>query len=129
MFKKAAKLKLRFETNTMGDITTEDLYDVPLTNGSNVSLDNIARLLNKQIKEYGEESFVLKKDDSNKILELKFAIVKSIIEEKLEEIEDNKNALMSKAKKQKILEALALRESSDLAGKSTDELKDMLKDL
>ena len=40
IFKQATKLKLRF-SSVRGDLTVEDLWDLPLTSKSNLSLDGV----------------------------------------------------------------------------------------
>lgn len=127
MFEQASKMKLRFETER-GYITTEDLWDIPLI-GNGLSLDNIAKFLNKKVKESEEESFVIKKSDVNDIVELKFNIVKHIISSKLADIEVNEKRLESKAKKEALMEAIENREKDDLNNNSIEELRKMLEDL
>ena len=70
LFEKANKLKVRFETNK-GNVTTEDLWDMPLVSTTGFSLDAIAISLNRKLKETEEESFVAKRSKSNTLLELK----------------------------------------------------------
>lgn len=66
-FEIASRLKLRFET-AVGMISTEDLWTLPLTSNSKVSLDSLAVSLNKELKG-SEESFVTstKKDEILKL--------------------------------------------------------------
>ena len=59
MFEKATQEKYRFET-TKGLVNTEDLWDLPLV-GGNCCLDDIAKDLNRDVKENEEESFIVKK--------------------------------------------------------------------
>lgn len=127
-FEKASRLKLRFATNR-GNVTTEDLWDLPLIGNNSVSLDHIAITLHRTIKEGGEESFVAKKSRINTVLELKLNIVKHIIKVKLDEVEVRENQATIKAKKEKILGIIADKEDENLKGESVDELKKMLADL
>ncbi|MCK5615305.1 hypothetical protein KAR91_76280 [Candidatus Pacearchaeota archaeon] len=128
-FEQASRLKLRFET-PKGLISVEDLWDLHLTSrGTNLSLDNLAKSLNKAVKESEEESFVVKKSRTNAILELKFDIVKHVIKVRLEDAERKENALAIKAQKEKILGIIADKEDDSLKGKSVASLKKMIKDL
>jgi hypothetical protein len=127
-FEKASRLKLRFTTDK-GGVSVEDLWDIPLTSQIGLSLDNIAKSLNKQVKENQEESFVIKKSSANDRLELMFEIVKHVIKKKLEDIEKAENKAANSAKKQKILEILEEKEDSSLKKKSKTELKKMLDEL
>jgi hypothetical protein len=57
LFLVASRSKFRFNTAS-GTITTEDLWDLPLSSGK-ANLDDIAKALNKQLKDASEEqSFV-----------------------------------------------------------------------
>lgn len=49
MFQQATRLKLRFSTS-QGQLTVEDLWDIPLTSTRNASLDSIAIDLHIQAK-------------------------------------------------------------------------------
>ena len=128
LFKKAAKLKLRFPTNR-GQVSVEDLFDMPLTSSSGFSLDDLAKSLNKLLKESSEESFVVEKSPGDEALELSFEIVKEVIKDKLEEREAAQRYAENKAKKQKILEILEEKEDSALKRKSKADLEKMLEEL
>lgn len=128
LFEKASRLKVRFITQ-VGNISTEDLWDVPLINSNGLSLDNVAKTLNKALKDSDDESFVKKTSTVNILLELKFAIVKHVIEIKLAAAERQKNATLLKAKKEQILGIIATKENEELHGESVSKLKEMLDDL
>ena len=128
MFEEASRLKLRFNS-TKGMATGEDLWDLPLLSRTGVDLDSLAKSLNKAVKESGEESFVLKKNEINSILELKFEIVKRVIEVKIEEAEARDKAADNKAKKEHIMSIIADKESDDLKGKSIKDLKKLIGEL
>ena len=125
MFEKSSRLKLRFDTS-VGNISDEDLWDLPVIGKKASILDNLAKSLNKAIKECAEESFITKKSDADIILNLKFDIVKYIIEVKLAEAEVSKKAVETKAKKERIMSIIADKEDDDLKNKSADELKELL---
>lgn len=120
LFEQASRLKLRYKTNC-GLVTTEDLWDLPLT-----SLDEVAKSLNKQVKEAGEESFIEVKSTANEKLELSFEIVKYVIKVKLVEQEAAKLAKENAAKKQQLLELLHQKQNEELGQLSIDEIKNML---
>lgn len=128
MFEKASRLKLRFDIDR-GNITVEDLWDLPLTSTRMMSLDDLAKHLNKAVKESAEESFVVEKSATNAVLELKFEIVKHVIAIKLADVEASKNAVDNKAKKDKILAVISAKEDNELEGQSMDDLKKMLAEL
>lgn len=116
MFEKASRMKLRYQTNR-GVISVEDLWDLSLE-----SLDTIAISLNKKLKESQTESFIKTKTKDTTELELKFNIVKHIIDVKLSEAEARKNAAEKRAKKQKLMDLIAKKQDAELEGKSVDEL-------
>ena len=120
MFEQVSRMKLRFKTSK-GDLTVEDLWDLRLT--GTVSLNTLAKSLNKQLKLDDEEDFVSTKSASNKVLELKFELVKHIIGVKKAEQEAAANAADVKAKKQKLAELIAKKQDSALEGKSLEELQ------
>lgn len=128
MFEKATKEKYRFET-ARGNITTEDLWDMPLTNLDGFSLDNLAKSLNRALKESEEESFVIQRSNASNVIDSKLDIVKRVIEVKLLDIKEKENAVAKEAKKGKILDILADKEDSSLRSKSKKDLMKMLEDL
>ena len=127
LFERATKQKLRFAT-ARGNITTEDLWDLPLT-GADVSLDNVAKMINQGLKASEEESFVVTKTKANTQLNLAMDITKHIIAVRLQEQEDRENAAARKERKSKILEILAKKEDDALEGKSVAALKKELAEL
>ena len=114
-FEKATRLRLRFETSR-GNLNVEDLWRLPLA-----ELDKLAIALNKQLKESSEESFIKAKSKDNKLLELRFDIVKHIIETLLSEDEEQKKAADKRAKREQLLELIAKKKNQELEGKSLEE--------
>lgn len=126
-FIEASRMKLRFET-PKAMISVEDLWDIPMTSRTvGVSLDDIAKGLNRKIKESEEESFVVKRSTKNKELELKFEIVKYIIGVRLNEIEQAKKVKENAQQREKILSLIADKEDEELKSKSKEELLAMLR--
>lgn len=123
MYKKASKLKLRFSTGK-GNLSVEDLWDLSLE-----QLDAIAVKLDEQIEKSPRKSFIKTVSKGNEILELKFTIVKDIIETKMSEQAARENQQAKNAQRQKLLELIAKKEDSELEGKSADELRKMLNEL
>jgi hypothetical protein len=129
IFEKASRLKLRFETSR-GLISAEDLWDLPLTsNTGKVNLDDIARGLHSQLKNDSNVSFVHLDRKSDETIQLRFDIVKHVIDSRLEENKANLQARDNAAKKQKLLEILAEKQDGDLKNKSADELQKLIAEL
>jgi hypothetical protein len=124
MFEQAARRKLRFET-AKGLLSVEDLWDLPLT-GKGVNLDAIAVALYAQLKNDLGVSFVNKTVSTNDDVQLKFDIVKHIIDVRMAENQAAATARENAAKKQRILEILNQRQDDALRGASEDELRRML---
>ena len=125
MFEKSSRLALRF-ASPQGSLSTEDLWNLPLTSAKGASLDNIAKALNRQIKEADTESFVVKTSKADAELQLRFDIVKHIIEVKLAENETAKTAAVRRAQKEKLLELKAKKQDEKLSSASEEELDAMI---
>lgn len=128
MFEKATRQKIRFDT-PRGQITTEDLWDLPLSSINGVNLDKIAVGISKQLKEETTESFVVESKKSNDLLQLKFDVVKHVITVKLAERETAKAKADATAKKDRILEIIARKQDQALEGQSLEDLQKMVASL
>lgn len=130
MFEKATRLRLRFET-AKGFLSIEDLWDLPLqtTRVNGVSLDQIAIELNRELKDAATVSFVDDAPKGNEELQLKFDIVKHLID-----VRKAENAAIAvererAATKQRILEIIAKKQDSVLENASIEELQEKLASL
>lgn len=123
-FEKAIKLKLRFKC-PRGLLTIEDLYDIPLTEGD-INLEKIAVDLYKELNEIAEISFVKKTQNTKKdIIQLKFDIVKHIIDTRIKESQEKEKESENMFIKNKIKKIIEDKENEDLKNKSIDELKEL----
>ena len=114
IFERASKQKLRFATSK-GQMAVEDLWDLSLQ-----SLDTLAKKVNKQLKDEGEESFIEAKSTANTELNLKMDLLKYIIQYKL----DLKDAAAKRTEK-----AAKLAQLKEIyADKANEELKEMSKE-
>lgn len=122
MFDQATRLKLRFESNK-GLLSVEQLWDLPLT-----TLNELAKNLNRQIKEVGDdEDFISEKSSVDSQVQLRFDIAKHIIGVKLKERNETQTAQDRKAHNQTILALIEQKQQQELAGKSVEELQALLK--
>jgi len=126
IFENAVRRKLRFQT-TKGSLSVEDLFDLNLT-----SLDNLAKGINKSLKETEEESFIPSATTANRgnvELRLKLDILKSVIGTQVEE----QNAAKARADKRAQIERLkalaANKQDEALNAKSLEDIQKMLADL
>lgn len=129
MFEIATRLKLRFES-PKGLLTTEDLWDLPLTSQTGKpNLDDIAKGIHKQLKSNNDFSFVTPKETDNSLIQLQMDIVTHIINVRISERNSAALEAERKAKKQRILAAIAQKQDDALYGASLEELQKMAEDL
>ncbi len=125
MFEQASRLKLRYDTR-LGQLSVEDLWDLPLTGA--VSLDGIAIGLHKQTQNESI-SFVVTENRTDPSVQLRFDIVQHIINVRLAEKKLADDARVTAEKKQKLLSIIARKEDTELEGASLEDLRAMVADL
>lgn len=126
IFEKASRIGVRFESSK-GLLSVEDLWVLPLTSTKGqANLDDIAVDLNHLLQDAQTESFVKKAVKTNEELQLKFDIVKHIIDTRLAEDEAAKTKALAAAKKAKVLEFIARKQDEVLEKASIEELQAML---
>ena len=129
MYKQAARSKLRFQTK-VGILSVEDLFDLPLTSAKGAAnLDDIARELDKKVKETASTSFVVKPAKTDDTTQLAFDIVVDVINTRLAENEAKTKKLALEAQRQRITEAIVEKEHGLLKDASLDDLKAQLASL
>ena len=129
MFEQATRNKVRFESS-QGLLTVEDLWDIPLTSArGRANLDDIARGLYRKIKETETESFVIKAPKADELTQLKFELVKHVIDVRLAENAAAEQLRLNREKKQQLLALIAQKENEQLQGHTLDELKAMAEGL
>lgn len=126
MFEKASRMKLRFATNR-GELTVEDLWLLPLTSDTGkLNLDAIACDLHKQLRNDADVSFVNPEKKSDAVIQLKFDIVKHVIEVLLEESKAKAVQADMKQRRDKLLRILADKEDEALLSKTPEQLREEL---
>lgn len=130
LFETASRLKLRFDS-PQGLLDVETLWDLPLstTRSERASLDDIAKSLNKQIRESNEESFVTTSSATNTQLNTKFELVKYVISVKLSENETARKEIEKSAEKAKIMEIISKKQDQALESASLEDLQARLDSL
>ena len=129
-FEQGTRLKLRFKS-VGGLITIEDLWDLPLNSKNKMNLDDIAKDLHKQLKSFNEISFLKVDKNDKKIeleLQLKFDIVRHIINVKINEIKEKEQGEIIRTKKEELEALIKEKENDEKRNKSIEELKNMLKE-
>ena len=125
IFKEAAKLKLRFKAK--GNMSVEDLFDLPLTSKDGVSLNDIAKEIYKNIKEDSGVDFVGEVIETDRIEELKLQIVKEIIKDKKDDINRKEESEVKKSHNANIDKLIAAKEAEALSNLSIEDLKALRK--
>lgn len=127
LFEIASKNKYRFQS-PKGNLTTEDLWDLPLTSKTTkMCLDDLAKGIHKQLKDTSTISFVLPKTHGDKELETKLEIIKHIIAVRMEEADARTKARENKQKRDQILSLIDDKKNEELKKKSIEELEAMIK--
>ncbi len=123
MFEYAARNKLRF-ASVRGELSVEQLWDVPLRSKDEFNLNAVAKDANNRLKNATEESFVETTRTALHIkLEFGLEIVKHIIEVKLNEENAAKKRVDNKVEKERLLAILAEKQAGKLSALSENELK------
>lgn len=126
IFERATRKKYRF-ASVRGDLTVEQLWDLPLKSRSSgldrsLDLDNVARAVNSELKAATEESFVETRDPRQTDLETKLEIVKYVIASKLKDQERNEAARSRAERRRRLLAALDSKEQQALENMSREQI-------
>lgn len=122
-FETATRRKLRFQT-TKGNLSIEDLWDVPLT-----VLDDAYKGLSRQIREAEDDSLLTKRDSGVEEASLKRELVKHVVQVRQAEAEAKTARAARRQQAARVRELIAQKQDEALAGKSTDELNALLAEL
>lgn len=125
IFEKAAQQKIRFQS-VRGPLTTEDLFDLPLTSRSGMDLDTIAKTVNHDLVNSSQESFVVKTTTVSALDTLKLDVVKSVIATKIAERDEKEARAQKKQKRERLLELLANKEDAALQELTPEQIKEQL---
>jgi hypothetical protein len=126
IFEQATRNKFRF-ASVRGNITTENLWDLPLESRDGFDLDSVAKAVNSDLKSVTEESFV--KTTANpiqEILETKLEIVKYIISVKQTEAEAAKAVLAKHRQRAKLVEILARKQDASLESLTEEQIREKI---
>ena len=127
MYKFAAQNRLRFPSNR-GDLTVENLFDLPLKATNGFDLNSVAQAINTELKTTGEESFVedVTDDPRRKALAMSLEIVKDVIKTKQEENAARLNKMNKANERRKILDAMSAKQDQALSAASLEDLQKQL---
>ncbi len=123
IFEYATRNKLRF-ASVRGELSVEQLWDVPLRSRDDFNLNAVAKAANKALKDVSEESFVeTSKTPEHARREMALEIVKYVIDVKLGEEDAAKTRAAKKQEKEKLLTILAEKQAGKLSELSERELQ------
>lgn len=129
LFLQATREKFRFES-PKGDLSVEQLWDLPLTSRTGFDLDTVAKAVNADLKASNEESFVnVNNNPAVSRLQAKLEVVKAIIEVKLAQAEATKKRVEKAAERQRLMEVLHSKKDQELQGLSVEEIERRLSQL
>lgn len=129
IFEYATRNKIRF-ASSRGELTTEQLWDIPLQSKDGFDLDTIAKNVSRTLKGMTEESFVrCERTPAIEKAETALAIVKHIIGVKLTEEDAAKKRAANKAERAKLLAILAEKQADKLSSLSEEALQKRINEL
>jgi hypothetical protein len=123
IFEYTTRYKLRF-TSVRGELSVEQLWDVPLRSRDGFDLDAVAKTANKALKDISEESFVETKQTPELAKRATILnVVKHVIEAKLADEAAADQRAKNKIEKEKLLAILAEKQAGKLSELSEKEIQ------
>lgn len=129
IFEQASIQKIRFQS-VRGELTTEQLWDLPLQSKNQFDLDTVAKEVNTSLKSVTEESFVATTTSPAKAkYELMLELVKHVIAFKLKANEEQRSRAEKAAKKDKLVAILGEKQDAALKELTAEELAKQIAEL
>jgi hypothetical protein len=123
IFEHASRIKLRFGS-AQGLLTTEQLWELSLE-----QLNTMAKAVNKELKAEAEEDFVKAKPAGVNQNEVRLALLKHVIQIKLDALEERRTKAENKQRRDTLLAALSRKEDEQLQNMSADDIRKELEKL
>jgi len=129
IYKIASRTGLRF-SSPQGLLSVEDLWSLPLQSNrpNQANLDDISKAANKKLKNNDDDNFSLidkaKKADS--IDQLRFDIIKDVIETRITERDQKSKEKAEAERRQKIMGIIAEKKDRNLLEMPIEELEKLL---
>lgn len=129
IFEYASRNKIRF-ASARGELTVEQLWDVPLRSSDGFNLNVVAKATNELVKATNEENFVeTTRTPAHARVETAFEVVKHIIDVKLADEAAAKKRADNKIERETLLTALAEKQAGKLSALSEAALKKRIAEL
>lgn len=125
IFEKASRFKLTFPS-AQGDLTVDQLWDLPLESTKRVSLDGLAMDTQRELEAINLKSFIPKNQGRNPAvatLTLRLDILKHIITTLCSEKEDRKERAARTEERARLVSILASKQEQELHGLDSAELQ------
>lgn len=122
IFEYATRSKLRF-ASARGELTVEQLWDIPLRSRDEFNLDAIAKAVHRTLEEVSMSFVETVKTPEHLRRETAMEVVKHVIATKLAEEEAAKTRAARKQEKEKLLAILAEKQNGKLTELSERELQ------
>jgi len=128
-FMEATRKAWRFPS-VRGDLTVEQLWQLPLSSKGGFDLDTVAKSINAQVRQAQEESFVTaNKSAGQQEATNKLEVVKAVIAAKLADNAETLKRQHRATERRRLLDALAAKEDQELTAASKDDLLRRLAEL
>lgn len=129
IFEKATRCKLRIES-PKGQLTVEQLWDLPLTSAKGASLDGVGQIVQRELRELREDSLVETKPSPRKaVLSLSLELIKHVIAVRQAENAAARDAALVADERKKLLGALEAKQGEKLSGMSEEDIQARLAEL
>jgi hypothetical protein len=128
IFERASRQRLRFDSSK-GQLTVEDLWDLPLSSEKGASLDKVAQLIYTNLNGVQSISFVGESTEANTLDRLRMDIVLHVIDTKKAENAAARKATDNRIEAQRILEQMAKLQDKALDNMTMDQLQARLNEL
>jgi hypothetical protein len=126
LFERAARGKWRFTTQR-GEITAEQLFDLPLEGNNGFNLNEVAIAVDNQLETSARKNFVEPvKNTARAELEGKLELIKLVIASKLADMKASETRVKNAAERQRILDALNAKSDEELKSATKEELEERL---
>jgi hypothetical protein len=126
IFIEATRKKFRFPSDK-GELTVEQLWDLPLTSRNGFNLNSVAIAVNTELRGLTEESFVeVNPNPRRSQLRDMLEIIKYVIATKQEENKAANERAAKETLKERIREAIAAKRNEQLNSTSLEELESQL---
>lgn len=123
IFEYATRNKIRFPSSR-GDLTLEQLWDVPLRATDGFDLNAVARAANKAWKEVSEENFVEQTRTPKHLrLEVALEVVKHVIDAKLADEAAAKKRAENRKERELLLAALAEKQVGKMSEMTEQQIR------